>query len=160
LEEEERRKRIKENRLVKNEEVKEEQLDENGSGYHDRIQPNEKPSTGHSKSLGINKVDFDDDPEQFAKDMEENLKEIEDVPIEKRAIADSLSQIFDEDIIKHMFSSKWQQRVKGYEMANGYTLSILQKSDDVIAIQKLIFSVIQEGMMDKILHVNLKAMKI
>lgn len=160
MEEEERRKRIKENILVKNEEVKEEQLDEYGPDHPDRFQVNNKPSTSYSKTLSTNRVDFDDNPEQFAKDMEENLKEVEDVPIEKRAIADSLSQIFDEDIIKHMFSSKWQQRVKGYEMANGYTLSILQKSDDVIAIQKLIFSVIQEGMMDKILHVNLKAMKI
>lgn len=82
------------------------------------------------------------------------------MPLDKRAKADALSQIFDEDIIKHMYSSKWQQREKGYEMANGYTLSILQKADDVIAVQKLIFDVIQEGLMDKIVQVNLKAMKI
>lgn len=44
-------------------------------------------------------------------------------------------------------------------MANGYTLSILQKADDIISTQKIIFGVIQEGLMDKNLQVNLKAMK-
>ena len=44
-------------------------------------------------------------------------------------------------------------------MANGYTLSILQKAEDIISIQKIIFGVIQEGLMDKNIQVNLKAMK-
>ena len=102
---------------------------------------------------------MNDNAEKFMKDREEDLKEIDDIPANKRAIAESLGQIFDEDIIKHMFSSKWQHREKGYEMANGYTLSILQKADDIISTQKIIFGVIQEGLMDKNLQVNLKAMK-
>lgn len=118
------------------------------------------PRSEFERPIGGAKVEFEDDPEQFAREQEENLKELEDIPSNKRAVADALNQIFDEDIIKHMFSSKWQQREKGYEMANSYTLSILQKADDVIAIQKLIFGVIQEGLMDKIVQVNLKAMKI
>lgn len=114
-----------------------------------------------NQSIGrqTDKPDFGDDPEQFLKEQEENLKELDDIPSNKRAVAESLGQIFDEEIIKHMFSSKWQHREKGYEMANGYTISILQKADDVATVQKILYGVIQEGLMDKIVQVNLKAMK-
>lgn len=141
LEEEKRRKQIKEGMLQAQEESKTSNLprdgynDPNGSSFIQDQPP---------------KVNFDENPETFAKELEENLKEVEDVPVEKREMADDLSQLFDENIIKHILSTKWQQRVKGFEMANRYTLSILQKSDDVIQVQNVILSVIEEGLMDKV----------
>ena len=109
-------------------------------------------------------IDFstvnDDKKEEFLKEQEEKLKELDDIPTDKRELSDALGQILDEDILKHIFSQKWQQREKGYEMANGYTLSILQKSDDVGATQKLLFQLIQEGLEDKIIQIQQGAMKI
>ncbi|CAI2387590.1 unnamed protein product [Moneuplotes crassus] len=154
LEEEERRKMIKQEINTTNEESKMPHIQSqiNGESF-------KEGSLANDRIPGHHKINFDDNPEEFARELEENLKEVEDVPADKREMAESLSQIFDEDIIKHILSTKWQQRVKGFEMANGYTLSILQKADDIIAVQNLIFSVIEEGLMDKIHHVNLKAMK-
>jgi hypothetical protein len=147
--EEEKRRKLKSGRSNINEENKS-QLNENQDSSS-QFQ-NDRP-------IRKEKVEFEDDPEKFAKYQEENLKELDDLPREKLEIADQLSQILDEEIIRHMFSTKWQQREIGFEMTNGYLGSILQKADDVISVQKLIFSIIQEGLNDKIIQVNIKAMK-
>ena len=138
------RKMIKSSKTPKNEDSKQDE------DYELESQSFNQPLNLSDRPLGQNKFDLEDDPEQFQREQEENLKEVEDVPMNKRAMAETLSQIFDEDIIKHILSTKWQQRVKGFEMANGYTLAVLQKADDIIAVQNLIFSVIQEGLMDKV----------
>ena len=61
---------------------------------------------GHDKNIDFNTVE-DTNKDQFLKDQAEHLQELEDIPMSKKAQADSYMEIIDEDIVKRIFANKW-----------------------------------------------------
>lgn len=63
---------------------------------------------------GDNLVDFntadDDNREEYLQTMKQELEQLEDVPVAMKALADNFQEITDEDTVKRIFASKWQQR--------------------------------------------------